>query len=145
MLGCVGCELPRCGGRAGNERDLTGRNYHAVYHRRHSAGRLAAGPNRDVYDRPDPPCAVGRRSRVIRRRAAERPPIAGIVESTRRGTSALIETEPLADSPSTWTPIVMQGGFNGPGTADESQTDSGRRCSHSDRRGSCLAIRAKTT
>src|SRR5450756_1415661 len=48
-----------------------------------SLDRLAAGYRRDVHDRRVRPCAVGRRPRVVRRRAVERPPLAGIGASNR--------------------------------------------------------------
>jgi hypothetical protein len=62
--------LRPCGGREMNSR-------------RHSADRLDTGNRRDVHDRRVCPCAVGRRPRVVRRRAAERPSLTGIAASNR--------------------------------------------------------------
>ena len=92
--------------------ELKERDHHAVHHRRHSPDRLAARRRRNVHDRRVRPCVLGHRRRVIRRRPAGRPSIAGIVESTRQGHryAALMASEQFADIPfDVRNHILMQG------------------------------------
>jgi hypothetical protein len=87
MLGSVGrVARRRPGGRARDALAPERRNHCAVHHCRHSPNRLASGNNRDVHDRRIRTSAVGGGPRLVRRGAAERPPLARLVariEGTR--------------------------------------------------------------